>query len=111
MRRVRFPIYRRANILLPWTLLAITCGLGDTTNKSIYPMHGFWLQALDLDGDYLTHLNYAVTLLHNDEPERAAEQFASFKQLFEVCHVSRSLHFLCLGVPVPTRTSTSYRAE
>eukprot|EP00903_Cladosiphon_okamuranus_P014836 g13737.t1 len=40
-------------------------------------------KALDLDGDYLTHLNYAVTLLNNDEPEKAAEHFAAFKQLFE----------------------------
>jgi len=53
---------------------------------------GFGLQALDLDGDYLTHLNYAVTLLNNDEPERATEQFASFKKLFEVfcrCRTTR----------------------
>ena len=45
---------------------------------------GGLLQALDLDGDYLTHLNYAVTLLNNDEPEKATEHFAAFKQLFEV---------------------------
>ncbi|CAN0140860.1 unnamed protein product [Pylaiella littoralis] len=40
-------------------------------------------KALDLDDDYLTHLNYAVTLLNNDEPERAAEHLAAFKRLFE----------------------------
>ncbi|CAN0041747.1 unnamed protein product [Ectocarpus sp. 6 AP-2014] len=43
-------------------------------------------KALELDGgggDYLTHLNYAVTLLKNDEPERAAEHYASFKKIFE----------------------------
>lgn len=47
--------------------------------------HSF--QALELDGGgggYLTHLNYAVTLLNNDEPERAAEHYASFKKMFEV---------------------------
>lgn len=43
-------------------------------------------QALDLDGDYLTHLNYAVTLLNNDEPERATDHFRSFKKLFKVQH-------------------------
>lgn len=42
------------------------------------------VKALDLDDDYLTHLNYAVTLLNNDEPERAAEHLAAFKRLFEV---------------------------
>ena len=42
------------------------------------------LQALDLDGNYLTHLNYAITLYANDEPEKAAEHFSSFKQLFQV---------------------------
>lgn len=42
------------------------------------------VQALDLDGDYLTHLNYAVTLLNNDEPEKATEHFEAFKKLFEV---------------------------
>ncbi|CAB1121347.1 unnamed protein product [Ectocarpus sp. CCAP 1310/34] len=43
-------------------------------------------KALELDdggGDYLTHLNYAVTLLNNDEQERAAEHYASFKKIFE----------------------------
>lgn len=42
------------------------------------------IKALDLDGDYLTHLNYAMTLLNNDEPEKATEHFAAFKELFEV---------------------------
>lgn len=54
--------------------------------------NGFGFQALDLDDDYLTHLNYAVTLLKNDEPERATEHFGTFKKLFEVfcrCRPSR----------------------
>lgn len=47
-------------------------------------------QALDLDPDYLTHLNFAVTLVNNDEPERAREHFNSFKNLFEVCMTHKS---------------------
>lgn len=41
-------------------------------------------QALDLDPNYLTHLNYAVTLANNDEPERAREHFNRFRKLAEV---------------------------
>lgn len=42
------------------------------------------MQALELDPDYLTHINYAVTLVNNDEQERAREHFQRFKELFKV---------------------------
>mmetsp|Transcript_19620 Transcript_19620/g.66758 ORF Transcript_19620/g.66758 Transcript_19620/m.66758 type:complete len:407 (+) Transcript_19620:25-1245(+) len=39
-------------------------------------------KAIELESDHLFHLNYAVTLMNNDEPERAAQHFQTFLQLF-----------------------------
>jgi len=39
-------------------------------------------KALELGEDYLTHLNYCITLFSNDEIERAREQFLKFESLF-----------------------------
>ena len=33
--------------------------------------------------DYVTHLNYTITLYSNDEIERARKQFGRFKVVFE----------------------------
>lgn len=44
-------------------------------------------QAIKLEGssgDYLTHLNYALTLYLNDETEKAATHFHIHTQLFEL---------------------------
>ena len=38
---------------------------------------------MELGADYLTHLNYAITLQRNDEIERARQQFEIFEGLFE----------------------------
>ncbi len=40
-------------------------------------------KAVELAEDYLTHLNYAITLYSNDEIERARKQFAKFEVLFK----------------------------
>ena len=32
--------------------------------------------------DYVTHLNYAITLYKNDEVERAKDQFNKFERIF-----------------------------
>lgn len=40
-------------------------------------------KAVELGADYLTHLNYAITLFRNDERERAQVQFQTFETLFE----------------------------
>eukprot|EP01041_Mallomonas_annulata_P011290 gene11290-23624_t len=40
-------------------------------------------KAVELGQDYLTHLNYAITLQRNDEIERARVQFEKFESLFE----------------------------
>lgn len=32
-----------------------------------------------MDQDYVTHLNYAITLLANDEVERATTQFGKYE--------------------------------
>ena len=39
-------------------------------------------KAIELGEDYLTHLNYAVTLQRNDEVERSRVQFEIFERLF-----------------------------
>ena len=39
-------------------------------------------KALELSDDYVTLLNYAITLYSNDEPERAQKQFARFESAF-----------------------------
>lgn len=41
-------------------------------------------KALELGEDYLIHLNYAITLLKNDEPERSREHYNKFDRLFLV---------------------------
>lgn len=41
-----------------------------------------YTKAIELGGDYIIHLNYAITLLKNDEPERARVQFMKFENLF-----------------------------
>lgn len=38
---------------------------------------------MELSEDYLTFLNYAITLYTNDEIERARKQFAKFEVLFK----------------------------
>jgi Bardet-Biedl syndrome 4 protein len=35
-----------------------------------------------LGKDYLTHLNYAITLYTNDEIEKAREQYLKFEAIF-----------------------------
>lgn len=40
-------------------------------------------KAVELGPDYLTHLNYAITLYRNDEVERARTQFEIFENLFD----------------------------
>ncbi len=40
-------------------------------------------KAVELAEDYLTHLNYAITLYSNDEIERARKQYAKFEALFK----------------------------
>ena len=40
-------------------------------------------KAVELGPDYLTHLNYAITLYRNDEMERSKQQFEVFESLFE----------------------------
>ena len=82
-------------------------------------------QALGLEDDYLTHLNYAVTLFNNDEPERASEQFRAFKKAFQVMCTNKparqegvdavyhlkSPHFMSLRSPYfpVTATGDAYR--
>ncbi len=40
-------------------------------------------KAVELGGsDYLVHLNYAITLISNDEVERARENFEKFETIF-----------------------------
>ena len=39
-------------------------------------------KALEMGEDYLTYLNYAITLFTNDEIERARQQFGKFENLF-----------------------------
>lgn len=39
-----------------------------------------------LPGDYLTHLNYAITLFLNDERERALEHYLRHEQALEDLH-------------------------
>ncbi|ETV65422.1 hypothetical protein H257_17847 [Aphanomyces astaci] len=58
--------------------LAITLGrLDDFENAcSAYE------KAIEMDADHLFHLNYAVTLLNNDEIERAKVQFDKFDAIF-----------------------------
>jgi hypothetical protein len=36
-------------------------------------------KSIELDQDYVTHLNYAITLLANDEVERATSQFGKYE--------------------------------
>ena len=52
-------------------------------------------KALELGEDYLIHLNYAITLLRNDEVERARDHFAKFDKLFssldESCQVDEEV--------------------
>lgn len=38
---------------------------------------------MELAEDYLTHLNYSVTLYANDEIERARKQYAKFEALYK----------------------------
>lgn len=40
-------------------------------------------KAAELSEDYLTFLNYAITLFTNDEIERARKQFAKFEVMFK----------------------------
>eukprot|EP01038_Epipyxis_sp_PR26KG_P013114 gene13114-17578_t len=40
-------------------------------------------KAIELSEDYLTHLNYAITLYSNDEIERAKKQFMKFEFLYK----------------------------
>ncbi|RHY21043.1 hypothetical protein DYB25_006015 [Aphanomyces astaci] len=58
--------------------LAITLGrLDDFENAcSAYE------KAIEMDADHLFHLNYAITLLNNDEIERAKVQFDKFDAIF-----------------------------
>ena len=39
-------------------------------------------KSCELSEDYLTYLNYAITLYTNDEIERARKQFAKFEVFF-----------------------------
>jgi len=39
-------------------------------------------KAIELGEDYITHLNYAITLYINDEPERSKEHFHLFEKVF-----------------------------
>mmetsp|Transcript_8978 Transcript_8978/g.13494 ORF Transcript_8978/g.13494 Transcript_8978/m.13494 type:complete len:419 (+) Transcript_8978:94-1350(+) len=39
-------------------------------------------KAIDLGEDYLIHLNYSITLMNNDEVERAKNHFLKFEKLF-----------------------------
>jgi Bardet-Biedl syndrome 4 protein len=39
-------------------------------------------KAIELGEDYVTHLNYAITLYKNDEIERAKVQFDKFESIF-----------------------------
>jgi Bardet-Biedl syndrome 4 protein len=39
-------------------------------------------KSIELGEDYLIHLNYAITLLTNDEPEKAKDHFSKFDKLF-----------------------------
>ena len=36
-------------------------------------------KSIEIDQDYVTHLNYAITLLANDEVERATAQFGKYE--------------------------------
>lgn len=36
-------------------------------------------KSVELDPDYVTHLNYSITLLANDEVERATSQFGKYE--------------------------------
>jgi len=38
-------------------------------------------KAIEIETDYLTHLNYAITLYNNDEMEKAKEQYERFETL------------------------------
>jgi len=40
-------------------------------------------KAIDMESDHLFHLNYCITLLNNDEIERARDHFATFEKLFK----------------------------
>jgi Bardet-Biedl syndrome 4 protein len=52
-------------------------------------------KALELGEDYLIHLNYAITLLRNDEVERCRDHFNKFDKLFsaldESCQVDEDV--------------------
>lgn len=39
-------------------------------------------KAVELSEDYLTHLNYSITLYSNDEIEKARKQFSRFEHLY-----------------------------
>jgi tetratricopeptide (TPR) repeat protein len=39
-------------------------------------------KAIELGEDHITHLNYAITLYINDEPERSKEHFHLFEKVF-----------------------------
>ncbi len=39
-------------------------------------------KAVELGEDFVTHLNYAITLFKNDEVERAKTQFEKFESIF-----------------------------
>lgn len=40
-------------------------------------------KAIELSDDYLTHLNYTITLFSNDEIERARTQYQKFETLYK----------------------------
>jgi len=40
-------------------------------------------KAIDLDNDYLFHLNYAITLYHNGHLEQARQHYLDFRRLFD----------------------------
>ncbi|CAM9913416.1 unnamed protein product [Discosporangium mesarthrocarpum] len=67
----------KSDFAASYMYLAITLGRLDDFDNAC----SAYEKALELDADYLTHLNYAVTLFNNDEPEKARGQFESFQKL------------------------------
>jgi len=57
--------------------LAITLGRLDDFENAC----AAYDKAVEIETDYLTHLNYAITLYANDEVEKAREQYARFEAL------------------------------
>jgi Bardet-Biedl syndrome 4 protein len=60
-------------------MLLLSCRCGQDFDSSCIAYD----QAIRLESDYLTHLNYAITLFLNDEIERSAEHYKIFDHLFQ----------------------------